>query len=186
MFPEPNYMRTLIRDLGQKKGEEVTIKGWIDVRRDQGKLVFLDFRDFSGYVQGVILPGSGATEVGKEVRPEWVVEVSGKVNERPERNKQEGKQNGDIELEILGINVLNKAETPPLDVTGDGKEIGEDVRLKYRYLDLRRDKLHRNIMLRNRRRISVVGVRFTGSHMRYRWLHPACSVEEREIKKGAG
>lgn len=142
-------MRTYIRDLSTKKGGEVMVKGWIDVRRDQGKMIFLDFRDMSGLVQGVILPGSNAMEVGKEVRSEWVVEVTGKVNERPERNKQADKQNGDIELEILAINVLNKAETPPFDVTGDGKDIGEEVRLKYRYLDLRRPRMQKNIRARD-------------------------------------
>jgi hypothetical protein len=70
-----------------------------------------------------------------------VVEVRGKVNKRPVKNVQADKQNGDIELEILGIKVLNQAETPPLDVRGDALEIGEDVRLTYRYLDLRRDTL---------------------------------------------
>ncbi|MBP6911655.1 MAG: aspartate--tRNA ligase [Candidatus Pacebacteria bacterium] len=143
-------MRTFIRDISAKKGEEVLIKGWVDVRRDQGKMIFLDFRDMSGYVQGVILPGSEAMETGKELRPEWVVEVRGKVNERPERNRQADKQNGDIELEILEIIVLNKAETPPFDVTGDGLEIGEDVRLKYRYLDLRRPRLQNNMRMRDK------------------------------------
>jgi aspartyl-tRNA synthetase len=73
-----------------------------------------------------------------------------KSNERPERNRQADKQNGDIELEILGISILNKAETPPMDVTGDGMEIGEDVRLKYRYLDLRRPRLQKNIRMRDK------------------------------------
>ncbi len=143
-------MRTYIRDISAKKGEEVLIKGWVDVRRDQGKMIFLDFRDMSGYVQGVILPNSNAMEVGKELRPEWVVEVTGRVNERPEKNKQGDRQNGDIELEILEIIVLNKAETPPFDVTGDGLEIGEDVRLKYRYLDLRRPRLQNNMRMRDK------------------------------------
>lgn len=151
MFPGYTYMRTYIRDLSAKKGEEVTIMGWVDVRRDQGKMIFLDFRDMSGYVQGVILPNSTeAMEVGKTLRPEWVVEVTGKVNERPERNKQADKQNGDIELEILGIKVLNKAETPPFDPSGDTMEVGEEVRLKYRYLDLRSKRMQKNIRMRDK------------------------------------
>ena len=122
------------------------IKGWVDVRRDQGKLIFFDFRDMTGYVQGVVLPAAAeAHEVGAKLRPEWVVEVTGKVNKRPEKNIQAEKQNGDIELEILSIAVLNEAETPPFDVTGDGRDISEDIRLKYRYLDLRRPRLQRNI-----------------------------------------
>src|SRR5690606_21847976 len=120
--------RTLIADLGAKIGEEVIIKGWIDVRRDQGKMVFIDFRDRTGKVQGVVLPGSQATEIAKEVRNEWVVAVTGKVNERPERMRKEGVQNGNIELEVLDIEVLNQAETPVFDITTDTREVSEEVR----------------------------------------------------------
>lgn len=144
--------RTYIKDLAGKTGEEVSISGWIDVRRDQGKMVFFDFRDMTGYVQGVVLPmHAEAIEVAKEVRPEWVVEIKGKVNARPPKNVQADKQNGSIELEVLSITILNKAETPPFDVRSDGKEIGEDVRLTYRYLDLRRPRLQKN--LRNRHKV---------------------------------
>ncbi len=142
--------RILIKDLEAHKGESVTIKGWIDVRRDQGKLIFLDFRDMSGYVQGVVLPNAKeAQEVGSRVRSEWVVEVTGNVNPRPEKNIQKDKQNGSIELEILSIVVLNEAETPPIAVGTDGKEIGEESRLTYRYLDLRRPRLQKNMRLRH-------------------------------------
>ena len=144
--------RTYIKDLSSKSGQEVSISGWIDVRRDQGKMVFFDFRDATGYVQGVVLPmHAEALEAAKEIRSEWVVEVKGKVNARPPKNVQADKQNGDIELEVLSIKVLNKAETPPFDVRSDGKEIGEEVRLKYRYLDLRRPRLQKN--LRNRHKV---------------------------------
>jgi aspartyl-tRNA synthetase len=117
--------RIYIKDLNTKVGGEVTIAGWVNVRRDQGKMIFMDFRDMTGLVQGVILPGSAAMETGKEVRPEWVVEVRGKVNERPERNKKPGVLNGDIELEILGIEVLNKAETLPYPIDGDTREVND-------------------------------------------------------------
>jgi aspartyl-tRNA synthetase len=82
------------------------------------------------------------------LRSEFVVKVEGKVNKRPERNIKEGILNGDLELEIINIEVLNKAETPNFDVTSDGREIGEESRLKYRYLDLRRPRMQKNI--RNR------------------------------------
>lgn len=141
--------RTYIKDLESKKGETVIIHAWVDIRRDQGKLIFLDFRDMTGYVQGVILPKSPAMEAGSKVRPEWVVEVEGKVNPRPEKNVQKDKQNGSIELEILRITVLNEAETPAIDVRGDGREIGEEARLKYRYLDLRRPRMQKNIRRRH-------------------------------------
>lgn len=152
--------RTYIKDLSAQAGNPsnpsgqvaVTIAGWVDVRRDQGKLIFLDIRDMSGKVQGVILPGSEAMETGKTLRSEWIVKIDGVVNKRPERNIKEGVVNGDIELEIKSIEVLNEAVTPVFDVTTDGKEIGEDVRLKYRYLDLRRPRLQTN--LRNRHRVT--------------------------------
>jgi len=142
--------RTYIRDLPEKVGESVSISGWVDVRRDQGKLIFLDFRDMTGYAQGVVLPNAKeAQAVAEKIRPEWVVEVKGKVNERPAKNVQSDKQNGGIELEILAINVLNEAKTPPIDVRSDGREIGEESRLTYRYLDLRRPRMQKNIRRRH-------------------------------------
>lgn len=144
--------RILIADLSQHKAETVTIKGWVDVRRDQGKMIFLDFRDMSGTVQGVILPNATeAMEVGKKLRTEFVVAVTGTVNERPDRNKKEGVINGDIELEILGIEILNESETLPFAIDGSGIEIDEAVRLEHRYIDLRRARLQKNI--RNRFKI---------------------------------
>jgi nondiscriminating aspartyl-tRNA synthetase len=112
--------RTLIGELGKHKGETVSISGWVDVRRDQGKLVFFDFRDRTGYVQGVVLPGDETLmETAKSVRQEFVVRIEGVVNERPERNVQADKQNGDIELEIKGIDVLTEAESLPFDFEGE-------------------------------------------------------------------
>ncbi len=111
--------RTLIGDLAKQAGETVTIQGWVDVRRDQGKLVFFDFRDRSGKVQGVVLPGSPAMEPAKEIRNEYVVSVTGIVNKRPEKNIQEGKQNGDIELEITALEVVAKAAELPFDKDTD-------------------------------------------------------------------
>jgi aspartyl-tRNA synthetase len=145
--------RIYIKDLNNHIGKEVVIAGWVDVRRDQGKLVFMDMRDMTGITQGVILPNhTEAMESVKEVRTEWVLKVTGIVNKRPERNIKEGILNGDIELEITGIEVLNKAVTPPFDVTTDGREIGEEIRLKYRYLDLRRPRMQKNI--RNRHHLA--------------------------------
>lgn len=142
--------RTYIKDLKNHIGKEVTIAGWIDVRRDQGKMVFLDLRDMSGKVQAVVLPNhTEALDVAQRVRPEWVVSVFAQVNKRPERNVKAGILNGDLELEVLRIDVINEAQTPPMDVTSDGHEIGEEVRLKYRYLDLRRPRLQHNMRLRH-------------------------------------
>lgn len=143
-------VRILIKDLKEHTGKEVSISGWVHIRRDQGKMVFFDFRDFSGFVQGVVLPGSQAIEIAKEVREEYVVEITGKVNERPERNKQADKQNGGIELEVLGIEILNRANTLPFDIKNDTREINEELRLKYRYLDLRSGRMQENIRMRDR------------------------------------
>jgi nondiscriminating aspartyl-tRNA synthetase len=116
--------RVLIGELGKHVGETVSIDGWVDVRRDQGKLVFFDFRDRTGYVQGVVLPakesdGETLMEIAKEVRTEYVVRIEGIVNKRPEKNAQADKQNGDIELEIKGIEILASAESLPFELDAE-------------------------------------------------------------------
>jgi len=143
--------RTYIVDLHASLGSEVLLKGWVDIRRDHGKLIFIDLRDVSGKVQMVALPNhKEAHESASAVRSEWVVEVTGKVNPRPEKLVNTNEPNGDIEIEILSVSVLNEAQTPPIDVRGDGRDISEEVRLKYRYLDLRRPRLQKNIRARDR------------------------------------
>jgi nondiscriminating aspartyl-tRNA synthetase len=134
--------RTYIKDLSAKKGEEVLIKGWVNVRRDQGKMIFLDFRDMTGLVQGVILPNqTEALEIGKQLRQEFVIEVNGKVNERPERNRKAGVLNGDIELEILKINILAEAAPLPFDMSLDGFNLDLPTELDNRALTLRHPKI---------------------------------------------
>mgnify|MGYP000957648508 CR=1 FL=1 len=142
--------RNLIGDLSSHKGSEITINGWVSVRRDQGKMVFFDFRDRTGYVQGVVLPGSAAIDIAKEIKTEYVVSVTGKVNERPERNRQADKQNGDIELEILNMEILNETETLPFEISTDTSVVGEETRLKYRYIDLRSERVQKNIRMRHK------------------------------------
>ena len=141
--------RTYIGELNKKIGDEVKIAGWVDVRRDHGKLIFIDIRDMSGKVQAVALPNhKEAHTVANTVRPEWVVEITGKVNARPEKMINKNEINGKIEIEIVSMQVLNESITPAINVLGDGRDIGEDSRLKYRYLDLRRPRMQKNI--RNR------------------------------------
>ena len=146
--------RIYIQDLSKHKDEEVIIKGWVDVRRDQGKMIFLDIRDVTGKVQCVVLPvkdaAAGAMYVAQRLRSEWVIEMKGKVNARPIKNIKEGIVNGDIELEVLEIKVLNEANTPAFDLSTTGYEVNEEVRMKYKYLDLRRDRLQNNIKMRNK------------------------------------
>ncbi|MFA6272981.1 MAG: amino acid--tRNA ligase-related protein [Candidatus Paceibacterota bacterium] len=157
--------RTYIKDLKGKIGSEVKIAGWVDIRRDHGKLIFIDLRDVTGKVQMVILPARNASQgsacvaggpnhkeahaLAQKVRPEWVIEVTGKINNRPEKLVNKNEPNGEIEVEVLELNVLNEAETPPFDISSDGKEINEETRLKYRYLDLRRPRLQKNIRIRS-------------------------------------
>lgn len=142
--------RIMIDELGSHKGAEVKIQGWVDVVRDQGKMAFFDFRDRSGKVQGVVFGKPEVLMVAKTVRPEFVVEVTGKVNERPEKMVKEGLLNGDIELEITAINILNEAETAPFPLDGDTRTVEEPVRLKYRYLDLRSERMRKNLRARHK------------------------------------
>ncbi|MCX6753966.1 MAG: aspartate--tRNA(Asn) ligase [Candidatus Nomurabacteria bacterium] len=135
-------MRTYIKDLKEHVGSTVSISGWVDVRRDQGKMIFLDFRDMTGKVQGVILPTYTETlEVGKTLRNEFVVKVEGKVNKRPERNIKEGVLNGDLELEITLIKVLAEAAPLPFDLSLSGYNLELTTELDNRALVLRQPKV---------------------------------------------
>jgi len=142
--------RIFIKNLSEHIGETVTIAGWVDVRRDQGKMVFFDMRDMTGLVQCVALPTQeDAIEKAKEIRPEWVLAIQGIVNERPVKNIKEEVLNGALELEVISIDVLNKAETPPFQINEDTSEVNEDVRMKYKYLDLRTPRMQKNIRMRD-------------------------------------
>jgi aspartyl-tRNA synthetase len=142
--------RIYIKELKNYIGKEVQIAGWIDTVRHQGKMAFFDFRDTTGKIQGVVFGKPEVLEKTKEMRDEFVVEVKGIVNERPEKARTDV-QNGDIELEIVGIEILNKAETPVFDIKDDTRKINEETRLKYRYLDLRTERMQKNI--RNRYKV---------------------------------
>lgn len=141
--------RTYIGDLKEHAGESVTIKGWVSVRRDQGKMVFFDFRDMTGTVQGVVLPASSAMDTAKDTRTEYVVAVTGMVNKRPEKNIVADRQNGDIELQIENIEILNASEVPPFELD-DTSAVNEELRLTYRYLDLRSARMQKTIRMRDR------------------------------------
>lgn len=142
-------MRIFINELKSHVGETVTVKGWISVRRDQGKLVFFDIRDMTGTVQGVVLPKSAAITNAKEVNRESAVAITGTLNKRPEKNVDAEKENGDIELAIDTIEVLGAAKTLPYEISEDTSGVAEEVRLQYRYLDLRSERMQRNIRMRS-------------------------------------
>lgn len=129
--------RTLITDLHDHIRKEVTISGWVDVARNQGKMAFFDFRDRSGKVQGVVFDKPEMLEVAKALRSEWVVRVTGTVHERPEKMIKKDTPNGDIELEVTGIEVLSEAEEMPFD---PDTELNIDTYLDNLPLTLRTDR----------------------------------------------
>lgn len=142
--------RTHIENLKDNKGKEVLLKGWVNIRRDHGKLIFIDLRDATGRVQMVVLPNhTEANEQAQRVRPEWLIEVKGIVNERPEKMVKKDEQNGDIEIEATEISIISEAETPPFELSENTEEINEETRLKYRYLDLRSERMQKNIRIRS-------------------------------------
>ncbi len=143
--------RISIKDIKNKIGETVELAGWVDVRRDHGKLIFIDLRDASGKVQMVITPqNKEAHEVAETVRPEWVIEIDGEVKKRPENMVNPDMDLGDLEIEVKVLKVLNEAKTPAFEIGTDGYEVNEETRLKYRYLDLRRQRLQKNLKIRHR------------------------------------
>ncbi|MEK7510032.1 MAG: aspartate--tRNA ligase [Patescibacteria group bacterium] len=143
--------RILTSKLPQCKQQRVKIAGWVHTRRDHGKIVFIDVRDREGIVQVVFTPqGKEAYKFAQEVRPEWVVEIEGMVQERPEGLKNPEIATGEIEIAAERLNVFSQAKTLPFAIDGDGYEINEEKRLQYRYLDLRRPRLRRNLAMRNR------------------------------------
>jgi len=132
-------------------GEEVILAGWVNHRRDHGGVVFLDLRDRSGIVQVVVDPkeNADALELAQTVRNEYVVQVKGRVRARPDGLVNPALQTGQIEVLAEEFAILNAAKTPPFYIYDDSP-VDEAVRLKYRYLDLRRQRMQRNIMLRHR------------------------------------
>jgi aspartyl-tRNA synthetase len=132
-------------------GDHVTLAGWVHRRRDHGGVTFLDLRDRSGLVQVVANPdlSEDAHHQAEQVRPEWVIQVIGKVRRRPEGSENPDMATGEVEVEAHELTILNPAKTPPFPVNEE-TEVDENVRLKYRYIDLRRERLQRNLELRHR------------------------------------
>ncbi|MCK9186997.1 MAG: aspartate--tRNA ligase [Candidatus Colwellbacteria bacterium] len=145
-------MRNIISELPDKIGEEVELKGWVHIRRDHGKLIFIDLRDRSGIVQLVFVPqkgeNGGVHAKAEELRSEWVISVKGTVSERPASMVNSDIPTGGIEVQVSEIEILNESETPPFPIDADGKDINEESRMQYRYLDLRRERMANNIRKR--------------------------------------
>ncbi|PIP50865.1 MAG: aspartate--tRNA ligase [Candidatus Portnoybacteria bacterium CG_4_10_14_0_2_um_filter_43_36] len=143
-------MRILSAKTIEKIGEEVKLSGWVHNRRDHGQLIFVDLRDRSGLVQLVFLPDNRMVyeEAGK-LRSEWVIEVIGKVKKRPDKMVNDKIPTGGVEVEVRDLKILNPSATPPFEIS-DEAEVNEELRLKYRYLDLRRPKMRRNLVVRHK------------------------------------
>ena len=133
-----------------KTDEEVELAGWVDGRRDHGKLIFIDLRDRGGIVQLVFTPkDEGLYRLADSLRPEWVISVKGMVVKRPAGMENPDLKTGECEISVGSFEVLNESETPPFRLDDEGYEVNEELRLKYRYLDLRRPRLQKNIKLRS-------------------------------------
>ena len=141
-------MRDLSLDLKDKIGEIVNVKGWVNSRRDHGGLIFIDLRDEKGIIQLVVTPDTpDAFKLAESVRDEFVLDATGKMRERAPELKNPNIETGEIELVVESLTLLNRSEPLPVNTHDDGPESGEDLRLKYRYLDLRRPYMQ-NMMRR--------------------------------------
>lgn len=142
--------RTYISETKNLSGKEVSLAGWVNVRRDHGKIIFIDLRDRSGIVQMVFTPSQkDVYEIANQLRSEWVIRVMGKVKERPEKMVNLDLETGKIEIEPLELEVLSRAETSPFPLDTDGYEVSEEIRMQYRYQDLRRKRLNKNLIKRH-------------------------------------
>ncbi|KIX90783.1 aspartate--tRNA ligase [Staphylococcus microti] len=132
-------------------GEEITLKGWVHNRRDLGGLIFVDVRDREGYVQVVFNPdfSAEALAVAERVRSEYVVEVTGTVTKRDAETVNSKIKTGQVEVQAKTLTIINKSETPPFALNEENLTVDENIRLKYRYLDLRREKFAETFKMRH-------------------------------------
>lgn len=143
--------RTFSNKAVKKIGERIKVNGWINSIRSHGKIVFIDLRDKEGILQLVFDPkDQKLLKQAQDLRAEWVIEVEGKIAQRPEQTRNPDILTGGIELQAERIKVLSQAKTLPFPINTDGYKIDEKKRLKYRYLDLRRKRLRENIQLRQK------------------------------------
>jgi len=142
--------RTLSIETPNLVGEKVKLSGWVNSRRDHGKIIFIDLRDRSGITQIVFTPKlKEVYQKADELRSEWVISVTGIVQKRPKGMENQKIPTGIIEMQVESLEILSKAETLPIPIDSDGYEINEEKRLKYRYLDLRRKRLRENLIIRH-------------------------------------
>lgn len=143
--------RFLVAEAAKHVGEKVKVCGWVNTRRAMGKILFIDLRDISGVMQVVFVPSSKEVyELAEKLRTEWVIEIIGQVVKRPEKMFNPKLVTGQVELSVESLKVLSESENLPLSIEGDGYDINEEVRMKYRYLDLRRERMKNNLIARHR------------------------------------
>ncbi len=140
--------RTLAAETPSLVGQTVILKGWVHVRRDMGKIIFIHLRDRSGQVQVVFGPDNPDYETAKTLRDEFVIELAGKVVERGAKNVNPKIPTGKVEIQATALKILNAAETPPFPLD-DTSGVSEEVRLTHRYLDLRSQRMHDNLVFRS-------------------------------------
>lgn len=149
MYNMSDMTRTLANKTTDAIDQEVQVSGWVNSRRDHGGLIFIDLRDHTGVVQLVINPEAAeAFNLAETVRDEYVLSAVGKVAKRDESLRNPNLETGEIEIVVSGLTLLNKSEPLPVNVQDEGQQSGEELRLKYRYLDLRRPKMQQNLKLR--------------------------------------
>ena len=143
------FMRILSGELKTKLNQTVTVAGWVNSRRDHGGLIFIDLRDHQGIIQLVITPENNqAFTLAESLRDEFVISATGLIRERAADLKNPNIETGDIELIVESIELLNRSDTPPVNTHDDGPESSEELRLKYRYLDLRRPSMQKTLKRR--------------------------------------
>ncbi|KRG10345.1 aspartate--tRNA ligase [Staphylococcus sp. NAM3COL9] len=137
--------------------QEVTLKGWVHNRRDLGGLIFVDLRDREGYVQIVFNPdfSAEALQIAETVRSEYVVEIKGIVKQRDPQTVNPKIETGQVEVQVSDIQIINKSETPPFALNEENQNVDENIRLKYRYLDLRRQELAQTFKMRHQTTRSI-------------------------------
>ena len=143
--------RTMISELTKCIGETKTIKGWVHIRRDHAKLTFLEIRDASSIVQAVYFKSdSKLDKTISQLRSEFVIEATGLVKARPKEMVKDTHPSGTIEFEIKDLKILSQAQTPPFEITEEKSKTHEDIRMRYRYLDLRRPQMQANMHFRHK------------------------------------
>ena len=136
-----------------KVGEKVLLKGWVNTIRKMGKIVFLDLRDKSGLVQIVLVPqemDEVSVELMKNIKPEYVLAIEGEVQKRGDKQINKDLATGSFEILAKKVEILSESLTPPFEIENEDRQANEELRLKYRYLDIRHERMKNNLIFRHK------------------------------------